>query len=319
MPITSQERAILAACETEADLSVSEIARRAGTSDSVTRRALQKLEHSGVVNRRAYMNSFLLGTPPYLISLALTPEGLQRRKELNEFLLRHSQVGFVASLGGHYHLLCEVRASTVFQLQGFLDQLSFQLGPIFSGKEVLTLTSMDDFPVTATQEERQKSRFFSTSLASERVAYDELDTRILRLLGRQWEDSIVAIGRKLGQSATTLDYRLKRLRSSGILLGSRYFVNLFRLGHQFMYHLVSVNGFHPALRTEMLNFARSQACCNTFRTFIGVWDFIFECHYQEPQESLEFIDRLLERYRSVISRVESVTVLAHEKASDCTV
>jgi hypothetical protein len=96
-------------------------------------------------------------------------------------------------------------------------------------------------------------------------------------------------------------------------------VNLLGIGRQFFYHLVSTKGFHPEIRKALLDFARSETCCNTFRTFIGPWDVLFECHYDNASESLDFVERLLERYGPVIAKVETLSVLVHTKGLDCTV
>lgn len=319
MKLSEQERAIVAACEMEGGLTVPEIAQRAGVVEHIARRALSKLKDAGVVKRRAYLNSFLLGTPPYLLTMTLTPAGQQHRKQLHAYLLGRSEVGFVSLVGGHYTIFCEVRAASMYQMQEFLDGLSHQFGNIFSSKQVLALTSMNDFPVFATLEERQRSGEFETKLGKVPLSLDALDVKILRLLGQEWEDSLSALARRMGQPASTVDYHLKKMREAGLLLGARYFVNLFALQQHFFYHLVSIKGFHPATRGAMLEFARGETCCNTFRSFIGPWNILFECHYDSANQGLEFVERLLARHAADISGVETVPVLAHDKGSDCTV
>ncbi len=73
------------------------------------------------------------------------------------------------------------------------------------------------------------------------------------------------------------------------------------------------------VRAVLLGFVRSEPCCNTFRSFIGPWDVLFECHYERPQDGLEFVERLLAAHGSIVARVDTLSVLAHEKGSDCTV
>jgi DNA-binding Lrp family transcriptional regulator len=319
MPLSPQERAILTACEMEADLVISEIAKRSQVAEHVARRTLARLQDSGMVTRRHYLNSFLLGTPPYLIAFTLSASGLRVRDELHHYLLSQPQVGFIAQVSGSYNLFFEVRASTMLSLQGFLDRLSTRFGPIFVEKQILALTSMNDFPVTATAQERPTMKEFASALVNEGETIDKLDSRILQTLGMKWEDSVSSLARILGQPTSTVEYHLKKLRDTGIILGARYFVNLQAIGEYFFYHLVATKGFHPELRSKLLEFARSQTCCNTFRTFIGPWDVVFECHYDNPQASVEFVQRLLAQYDSVITKVETLSVLAHHKGSDCTV
>jgi DNA-binding Lrp family transcriptional regulator len=303
----------------EADLTMQAIAKRAGIAEHVARRVLTKLHDKGVVTRRLYMNSFLLGTLPYVVALTLSAAGQKVREELHQYLLSHSHVGFLAHVSGHYNLFCEVRAKNILALREFLDCLSIRFGSIFADKQVLALTSMNDFPVTATSSERSVSKEYATELVATTRSLGPIEVRILQGLAKRWDDSITSLARALGQPASTVEYHVKKLRSEGVILGSRYFVNLFALRHHFFYHLVSMKSFHPQIRNGLLAYARSESCCNTFRSFIGPWDILFECHYETPQEGLNFVERLLARHGAEISKVETLSVLAYEKGSDCTV
>jgi DNA-binding Lrp family transcriptional regulator len=319
MSLLPQERAILAVCEMEADLTIPEIAKRARVAEHIARRIIMKLQDSGIVKRRLYMNSFLLGTSPYLVALALSAQSQNVHSDLHEYLLAQPQVGFIARVSGSYNLFCEVRAENVFTLKNFLDRLSQRFGSIFSDKQILPLTAMNDFPVTANSDERRQSKEFATGLSATKATLGCLDVKILHSLGREWNDSTTALARSLGQPASTIDYHLKKLRSDGIIIGARYFINLLVMKHHFFYHLVSTKGFHQQIRDDLLNFARSEPCCNTFRSLIGRWDVLLECHYETPKESLEFLERLLAHRGGEISGVETLSVLTHEKGSDCTV
>lgn len=319
MTLSSQERTILTACEMQADLTMQAIAKRAGVAEHVARRVITKLQDNGVVTRRLYMNSFLLGSLPYVVALTLSPSGQKVRGELHTYLLSQPEVGFLAHVSGHYNVFCEVRAESIFTLREFLDRLSVRFGSIFLDKQILALTSMNDFPVTASPGERNLSKEFATELMTTKCSLSPLDIKILQTLAKRWDDSVTSLARTLGQPASTVEYHLKKLRSEGVIVGSRYFVNLSALRHHFFYHLVSIKSFHPQIRHSMLCHARSEPCCNTFRSFIGPWDMLFECHYETTEEGLRFVERLLARHGADISKVETLSVLAHEKGSDCTV
>jgi DNA-binding Lrp family transcriptional regulator len=319
MPLSSDERLILSACEMQADLTIPEIARRAGVAEHVARRVITKLQDGGAVTRRLYMNSFLLGTTPYLLVFTLNAAGQTAKRELQQYLLDQPQVGFISQVSGSYNIFCEVRAENLLSLRNFLDHLPEKFGGIFLDRQILALTSMNDFPVMGSLQAREGSKEFATELVPHSVSVGKLDTALLQALGRKWEDSSLALARLLGQPASTVDYHLKKLRSEGIIIGARYFVNLLGIGRHFFYHLVSTRGFHPVVRQRLLEFARSETCCNTFRTFLGPWDVLFECHYESASESLAFVERLLAKYDSVIAKVETLSVLAHTKGSDCTV
>jgi hypothetical protein len=56
-----------------------------------------------------------------------------------------------------------------------------------------------------------------------------------------------------------------------------------------------------------------------FRSFVGPWDAVFECHDESRSQSIDFIERLTDSNGSEISSVEILPVLESTKVSDCTV
>ena len=109
------------------------------------------------------------------------------------------------------------------------------------------------------------------------------------------------------------------MRKEGVLLGARYFVNLSSLGYHTFYHVVSMKGFHPSMRKKMVEFARKNDSVHCLRVFLGAWDFMFECHYDKPSQSMDFNEKLSDLYGSEISHLETYSVLGLDKISDCTI
>jgi len=319
MKLSAKELEILAACETEAELTFPAIAKRTGTKEHVVRRALDTLTKKGVIRRRAYINSFLLGTAPYLLAFALNTDGKRQRRKLLEYLQTLREVSYFSEVGGRFNIFTEIRFRSVHQIQSFLDQLSLEFGNVFEEKEILALTSMSDLPTLAKIKDRPRLREFATSISSLTVDLQELDLQILQSLSQSFEESNTRIAKRLNIPLSTFEYHVKRLEKIGLILGSRYQIDLSLLGLTTFNHLVSARGFHPALREKMLDFARHDPAVHCFRTFIGAWDFLFECHYQSSEESIEFVERLDAAHGADIDWVESVPVLKHGKVSDCTV
>lgn len=319
MKLSDKEFMVLAACDTEADLSIAAIAKRVGSPEHVVRRTLQLLTERGAIHRRVYLNSFLLGTIPYLITFALNTEGRSKRKYLMEFLSTLPEVSYIADVTGKFHVLLEARFSSPYRMQDFLDRVSVHCGAIFSNKQVLFMTAMYDFPVFAPASHRPHLKEFATAVSEETVKLAHTDYLILDELAKKWDDSNALIARKLKLPVTSFDYHLQALRKKGVLLGARYFVNLAKLGYHTFYHMISTKGFDPGFRQKMLEYVRGEQCVHCLRVFVGPWDFVIESHYENAADSMEFAERLLEKYSEQIATVDSYTVLGLTKISDCTV
>ena len=319
MKLTPKEFKILSACDTEADLSIGTIAKRVGSPEHVVQRVLLLLQREGAIRRRAYMNSFLVGTIPYLIALSLNPEGRKHNKKLESYLSKREEVSYVAQITGKYQIFVEVRFHSVHQIQSFLDDLSTECGNIFLKKEVLSLTAMYDFPVFAGGSQRPKLKEFETFISDNTAKLDKLDCKILKELAKDWSEANSQIARRLNMPVTTFDYHLKRMRKEGVMLGARYFVNLSTLGYHTFYHVLSMKGFHPSIRKKMVEFARKHDNVHCLRVFLGAWDFMFECHYENASQSLDFTEQLADKYGADISNLETYAVVGLNKISDCTI
>lgn len=319
MKLSQKEIRVLAVCETNAQISVEQISKKSGLKPHVVRHALKSLENRLIIHRRAYFNSFLLGTLPYLFAFSLSTEGKRKKTKLLQYLKSSPEVSYFAEVGGSYNVFVEVRSENTFRLQSFLDRLSLSFGNIFEAKALLALTSMNDFSVTASISERPSVREFATELLTTRVDLDPKDLLILKNLALHWGDSDAKVARQMNMPLTSYDYHLKKMVKSGLILGARYHLDLARVGLHTFYHLVSARGFHPNLRQKMLDFARKDPAVHCLRTFIGEWDFIFECHYDDYAFSIDFVERLDHALGAEIESINSLPVLKHVKVSDCTV
>ncbi len=319
MRFSEQELSILAACETEADLSMKEVATRARVREHVARRALMKFQDEGIIQKRAYVNSFLLGTAPFLFVFSFNTSARRNRERFFQFLRSMPEVSFLSEVGGSFNLFVEARFSSIYQIQAFLDRLSNAIGNVFEEKQVLALTSMCDFPTLAPASSRTKLREFYTSVSNQSIKLDATDLNVLNGIAANWGEPNTKLAKKLALPASTLEYHIKQLTKAGVLIGTRYLVNLVALGFSVVYQLISVKSCDPEIRESMLKFARAHNAVHCFRTFLGAWDIMLECHFRSNEENLRFVEKLLEENAQHIDKVESLTVLYHEKISDCTV
>jgi DNA-binding Lrp family transcriptional regulator len=319
MRLTEQQRKVIAACETEGDFTLAEIAARVALPQHTVRRALDRLESNQIIKRRVYVNSFLIGTAPYLIALSLSVEGRQQEHEMEAFLAKRPEVSFMSRVSDKYDLLIEVRCRAVYDVHTFLHVLAGRFPRSLDSKHVLAVTSLLDLPVLATLSERRKLAEFQIGVVNRVVPLDDLDRQILTLLTYDWRDSSAKLAKKCGAPLSTIDYRLQRLRSQGVIVGTRYWIDVEQLGLSTFYHFVSTKGFGEDCEQRMKAIARNNTCVHTFRCFIGSWDYLFECHYGDPRESLKFVEQLCREMSDEITRVSSVAVVRHRKVSDCTV
>ncbi len=67
MRLSEIELKVLCATEMDASLSIEQIAKNAKVKYHIAHRLLTKLYAAGIVRRRVYIDSYLLGTRPFLV------------------------------------------------------------------------------------------------------------------------------------------------------------------------------------------------------------------------------------------------------------
>ena len=318
MTFTSKEIRVLAACEMNADLSMQEIADRAGVKLHVARYILTDLIERGLITRRAYINSYLLGTFPFHLLFSLSSDYVEHKDKIIEFMKQQPEISFVAELAGAVQCWAEARAQNAFELEEIFYRISERFGDVFQEKEILIMPWHADLPVVVPTKLRTQAHMFETRDTDKKVKLDSSDCRILEVIAKNWEMSNQALARIVELPNSTVDYRLKNMRDSGLIIGSRFYLNFPRSDKHHFVHFGALRGLSSSLRERFRAFALKEECVWIVRSFVGRWDFMFETHHSLPNESLDFAARLHHTFPKEIVLRQTVPVLQFSKVSDCT-
>ena len=318
MFLSDRESKIVAACENEADLTTAEIAARTNLAAHTVRYALTSLESRGILTQRAFIDSFRLGADLHLVFLRFLPEKIGARAKVVKHLASLPETSFISDLSGSFNLAVELRTRSALHLYAILEELSSKVGNVFQQNDLIQQLALYEFP-TVRRGASSGTKVFHISAVEHTPNLDELDSRILTLLAKQWPKSHNHLAKSLGVPASTIEYRIQRLQTESYLLGSCYWVNVRALGGSEYFHLIRARGVSSKLRSRLVSFAWKESCVSTLRATMGAWDSVLECYYQDAQESLAFNERLLQSHAGEISLVESISVLDFLKISDCTV
>jgi DNA-binding Lrp family transcriptional regulator len=135
------------------------------------------------------------------------------------------------------------------------------------------------------------------------IKMDDLDRKLLWALSCSGEMSVRQLGAKLGVSHATVQYRIDRMRRSGVLRGFYFDVEPIQYGyHDFVWQL-SVSRGKPRLEARLVEMALSEPSITYVASFFGEWDFELGLEVAEPRLINPLIQRLSEvsgpEFRSV--------------------
>ena len=319
MKLSDAERAVLEAAEFFADAPISEVARLAKVAPHVANNAIRRMINRGLIERRAYLDSYLLGTRPFMIFATIPAHRERSRKDFLVYLKKHPSISFVAEVVGTYNIWFELRSEEIFGIEEVLLEIAKRFGDILLKQDILAMPSHADFNFLLEERSRRlNAPYIETKFTSRSVSLDAIDFTILRALAKSWVSSQKALARELAIAPSTLSYRIDRMRRERLIVAARFWINREKLGGHRFAHLVSVRVPSEKLKSAFFQFAREQSGVFLLRSFLGRWNFLLETYHQKAEDVAEFTSALHDRFPIEIAERETLTVLTLSKTSDCT-
>jgi DNA-binding Lrp family transcriptional regulator len=269
----------------DASASVLTVAKRLNAKPHIVQAAVRKFRSEGLIAPRTLVNIAQLGFASHELFVSLSSEGQRVKGALIEYLSASPWIGSILEVGGDYDLMVTVR------VRSQKDMLDFQsgLGERFPGAVSSKDTSMavehwlfgEKFLVNSQALYRQ----YHLPVPSHVVTIDALDRRILFEMGDSEIASISALGRKLGIAATTVEYRIKKLKERGVVVGQMHEVRGGMLGLSYYVCLVSIKSSSESLNHEFCELARLNPWVPWLSRGTGRWDYVMGIAVREPSEA----------------------------------
>jgi DNA-binding Lrp family transcriptional regulator len=273
--ITERQKEILAEAQLDADLPITDLAKRARLPEFTVRRNLNSLHEKGILDKLWYLNPFANGYGLYDVFLEVIPAFFPKLQKLISFLVNIPEVEFVTELSGRFLLCVTVRCQSAQQVASFIGRVCEAYPGSIGARNVSTMLALTDMPIFRSARPSKRRMQLSFVSGATSIELDSLDERILSLMRADPNVSLTQIARALGIPATTATYRVKALKERGAIVGARLFIDMFRLGYFFAIHRLVLAGNGPSHVEEIER--RIQAIPGVYFTSpcLGPWDISF--------------------------------------------
>jgi DNA-binding Lrp family transcriptional regulator len=239
------------------------------------RDSLSRLEQHQVIRRAALFNVSRLGFVEYDLMCSLGSLGRAKKQELLSYLLESPLVTFVLETAGEYHLIIVVCAASPAVVESFITSVSDHFGDIFNHIDIAVMHSRAIYGIKFLATKKRPEKF--VRICSERgiEKYDQLDRRILKALARDAGLSLRTLAANLGVPHSTLGFRVKQLKQSGVLLGSFWSFNSAALGlSEFRLHL-ALRGLSSQVKQRTFEYACVHPNITFSIQYLGKWQYCF--------------------------------------------
>lgn len=242
-----------------------------------------RLREAGVFQHHPFIDIHRMGLRWCAVFCSLQAQPAQEQA-FRRFIAQHPRVGWFAELIGNFSYGLAVAVEHPCEVDTFLKDAAEHSGAYVSKKSIAFRTTLIDTP----------RRYLSARIAPgpalrmqdgvTQVPLDHTDRCILATLTQQPSASTRDLGTTLGIPHTTVDLRLKKLRSSAVLLGESMELHLPLLGRELHKVLVFTTGKSRELSKRMVQFALKHPDVSHFIESVGAWDFEFNIEVPSPRQ-----------------------------------
>lgn len=241
-----KDKKILSILAKNARTPVSIIARNVGLSrDGVSYRIRNYIKNKVLQGYRVLIDIDKLGYQIYHLFIQLNPPTKEKEKELIEKFKTSSFVRAVLKFSGKYDYELALIAKNIYEFDSILRTIISDCGKYLQNYEILQIinyyvenTVPKSFLIVEESDQINKKK----EVRKEEIRLDKKDLDILRILANNASLPLYAVANKIGISADTVNYRLKKMVSKGIIKKFIPVVNYATLGYSIYALMINIGG-----------------------------------------------------------------------------
>ena len=304
MKLDKKNLKILKELDSNARQPLSRIAKKTGMSkEVVTYRIKQMLKKGEIEGFYTVIDVARLGYVIHRINLRFQNVGVEKEKEIIDYLKARKSVGWLVSLQGSWDLAVLFWARNVLEFKSDYDGFMEKYGHCFQARGLVIVTRIRHY---------KNNYLFGTMDLTERVLgeglekvpIDRTDRRILEALARDCRKPTVEIAEKVGVAPNTVKNRIKRLERQGVIQGYRVKINTEKLGYE--HHKVFLVLENPGARERIIHFLAKEPRVVYVTEVIGRADLEFEIMVRTGTELNGFMRQLRLEFAQLIKEYETI-------------
>ncbi len=316
MKLSASEGDILYATLMHGGVPVAQLARMVGCREHVVRRAISKFYENGLIARRVMINCMTLGYSSFHIYASLSSEGQRKKKEVIAHLVGSARTSTVLEVGGEYDLFTSVIVESARELAQFSEDVTSKFGPVFARKDIAVTIRHSVFGEKLLTTNPKLFAECSIEAVDQPKQVDDLDRRILFLVGAPDFSTLAKVARSIGVPLSTVEYRFNRLKADGVICGDMHEIKGELVGLSNFLILLSMEGLSDTRKDEFHRFARLYPNITHFAYEVGHWDCMLGVAVFTPTELNNLVDLIRKKFGEFITNIKSFAMFNAHKVRD---
>ncbi|MDO8554325.1 MAG: Lrp/AsnC family transcriptional regulator [Candidatus Micrarchaeota archaeon] len=313
MKFDSTDRKLLFLLDQNARATLTELASQLNCSRETINYRINKMVKEGVIHSfLTKINFEKLGLVNYIVYIKLSNLHPKEHSKLIDELSKEPVITWVASLGGRFDLAIEITAPSISEFNEYFSELldrhknhivNYQISTrVFQytfGKKYLWLDKIE--------------KIKKVSVIQTPEAIDILDKTILSAIAYDARASVVEIGNKINEPATTVAFRLRKLETKNVIEGYTTFSTIKEFGYSRFKALITVRYFSKSQEEEFSVFCQSHPNIYYYTKTLGNWNFEIEVDVESPQKYQQFLIDFRSHFSDIIQDIESLSIFEEHK------
>jgi DNA-binding Lrp family transcriptional regulator len=305
--LSEQELRALGFSLFDADITVTEVARRAKISVSKLHYYLKKAFDRGMLKPQLLLDIYPLGLSYHGIFFSI--ESPQSTKRLIELCRLHPSAAFIQEYIGPFRLALGIIAASAHEALEIFSSIIQKSGVRVLKKAMTTRTALYEIP----------RRHMVSSLGDKPIQLFAATTKQVQLSEKEWLflQSITRISifsyreaaRSVGIPHTTFVQRMAALKEKGIFLRRNYSFKSALLGVIPVKALIFCSGYDPKKRQALKQYLLDHKHAIHLVECFGAWDMEVNFEVWHTGEVQQFIDDLLNIFSGYITEITPMTLV----------
>ena len=292
MKLDLKDRKILYELDLNARQTLTQIGKKVGLKKDVVSYRIKKLQEEGIIkNYYTVIDAYKLGYTLYRYYINFQYVSPDLRNEIIDYFVRYKNICTVGNVVGKYDLMLILWVKHINEFYNFWKTALDNYGDHFENRifsvYIHGVGFQKSFLLHDSRRENENvdHEYFGVG---KQVDIDELDYHLLNELALNARASLVELAKKFHTSSQTINYRINKLKESGIIQAFRVALDLSKLG--FRHYKVDIYLKEYKQRDNIINYVKQSPFVLYISTSTGLCDLEVELVVESTDKLVEIIE-----------------------------
>jgi Lrp/AsnC family transcriptional regulator, leucine-responsive regulatory protein len=308
MALDVKDWKILKELDLDPKIPISKLAKKLRISQQVADYRIKKLLENKIMGFGTVLDLGKLGYGQYRVLFNFNNISDDDKKKVIAYMETHPKIYWAAIIGGKWDFFSVVLVKNYDEFENFLDEL-FTKFPKFLKDYSSVYVLHHEFYRHKYLDHENILPAISVNLSDvgKSLEIDDLDYSILKEIKSNCRASSLELGKKCNTSYKTIQNRIKKLESKGIIAGYRTFINSENIKLKPYLLLISFNNYGRDVEKKIFSFSKQNKLITQATKIFGPWSLMIHVRCKGERELQSLIIELRNSF-NIIDSYEIIPV-----------